>query len=37
MIKELIKKYGDDFNWWIPNKMEYLNKEIQKEYIDGYK
>lgn len=36
MIKKLIEKYGDDFNWWIPNNMEYLNKEIQKELVIGH-
>ena len=36
MIKRLIEKYGDDFNWWIPDNMEYLNKEIQNELVTGH-
>lgn len=36
MIKKLIEKYGNDFNWWIPDNMEYLNKEIQSELVTGH-
>lgn len=36
MIKKLIQKYGDDFNWWVPDSMEYLNCEIQKELVTGH-
>ena len=36
MIKKLIEKYGNDFNWWVPDSMEYLNSEIQKELVTGH-
>lgn len=37
MFSNLIDKYGDDFNWWIPNNMEFLNKQIKRELVEEHK
>lgn len=37
MLQELIKKYGDDFNWWIPKDMDFLNEEIKEELVKEHK
>lgn len=33
MFSNLIDKYGDDFNWWIPNNRDFLDKQIKQELV----
>lgn len=36
MIDRLESKYGEDFNWFIPEKVEMFDKELQAELIDEH-
>lgn len=37
ILLDLIKKYGDDFNWWIPEDIKFLDNEIKQEIVKEHK
>ncbi|GAA0075993.1 hypothetical protein UT300005_03710 [Clostridium sp. CTA-5] len=37
MFSDLIDKYGEDFNWWIPNNMDCFNKQLKQELVKEHK
>ena len=36
LIFELEEKYGEDFNWWIPDDLSFYYGELKKELSDNH-
>ncbi|MDE5741814.1 MAG: hypothetical protein K2H90_05130 [Oscillospiraceae bacterium] len=36
LICELEEKYGEDFNWWIPDNLSFYDSELKNELPDNH-